>query len=337
MELFYYSEGLGIEDRYKKFLKEFYKERFEAKWARYKWYSKIKGYHVLLAEIDGELVGQSCACPCQLSIGGEVRTIYWSVDSFVLTICRGKGVGKALQKKLHEDHEGFSSTSYSSVNGHIKIKCGAHPISTTNFYYYPISSFVSLYFSFAVNKLFNKHLGIIRFRNLYVKSNYSKDIIIKEESGWNSKDVEFANHTLSSRYDMYVYRDDMYMKWKYNENPSVSYIILKVVTKENIVGIVSVSKPSIEVFAGIPLSVVKILDFFNPLNSGLSDKELLNNIKTWIAKNYQDVDVIMGVTDIATLLKIKYHTRRFLTNLKNIPPVQKPYISCMDQDVEQMQ
>ena len=44
MELFYYSEGLGIEDRYKKFLKEFYKERFEAKWARYKWYSKIKGY-----------------------------------------------------------------------------------------------------------------------------------------------------------------------------------------------------------------------------------------------------------------------------------------------------
>lgn len=337
MKLFYYSKDVGIEEQYKTFLKEYYKERFEAKWARFLWYSKKAGYHILLAEIDGELVGQSCVYPSKLTIDGEVHDIYWGVDNFVLSSYRGKGVGKALQKRLHEDFEGFSSTSYAGVNGHIKRKYGAQAISKTNFYFFPISTFFSLYLSLGICKVLKKHLGILRFRNLYAPPYYSKGVDIEVVNSWYSNDIEFVNHTLSNRYDMYVYRDYNYMKWKYVENPSVDYDILRIRKDGIIVAIVSLSKQRREMFAGVSLNTVKVLDFFNPVDSGMTDRQILSNIKTWIAKNRQSTDVLKGVTDINTAIKIKYHTRPFLTNMKNIKQVHRPYISCMDQDLEQMQ
>lgn len=333
MKLFYLNEKLGIEERYKELLKGFYKERFETKWERYQWYLKTGNLNVLVAEDEGKLIGQSCAVRCNLSICNSVYEIAWGVDSFVLAEYRGKGIGKTLQKKLHTDFEGFSSTSYSSANGHIKKKCGAHAITTARFYYYPVSSFFSLYLSLGCFKLLNKKLPILRIPRLYDPF-FTKKAEITLLRKWDEEHIDFINKVLKSRYDLYVNRDIIYMNWKYEENPSVNYDILDVKFNGERVAMVGLSKPLKGHLAGLNLNVIKLFDFFVSETHGVTDKQVFAIVKKWIVNNYDGIDVIMGLNEIPGL-KIKWHEREFLSNLMDAPDVKRPYLSAMDQDIEQ--
>lgn len=100
-------------DRYKLFLHEYYGDSAEERYRRLEWYKKRGNYYLLLALYNGEPVGQSSAYQASARINGNNSDWWWSVDTFVLSRMRGKGIGKGLQKRLHCDFPNFSSLWYS--------------------------------------------------------------------------------------------------------------------------------------------------------------------------------------------------------------------------------
>ena len=67
---------------------------------RIPWYNSRDNFKVLIAEVGGEYVGQSCAYSANANIKGKKTTIFWGVDTFVLGTMRGLGIGKKLQEEI---------------------------------------------------------------------------------------------------------------------------------------------------------------------------------------------------------------------------------------------
>ena len=59
------------------------------------WYRSHKDFHLLMAEYDGEYVGQACCYKADIFVSDCISWIYWGVDTFVLSKMRGKGIGKS--------------------------------------------------------------------------------------------------------------------------------------------------------------------------------------------------------------------------------------------------
>ena len=142
--------------QYKKFLHEFYGSRIEYKSEQFEWYRKQGNYIVVIAIVDGKIAGQATAYTCKAYISGSILPISWGCDTFVLPQYRGLGLGKRLQKYLHENTVNFSSAGYTPLNGIIKRKCGSHILFTNSFVYYPVSNLVN----FALRKIVQKRVNV---------------------------------------------------------------------------------------------------------------------------------------------------------------------------------
>ena len=142
IELIYLSENKISMEKYYELLHTYYnKNEISDRIKRVNWYlQKGDNFRILLALVNGELIGQTCAYKCTAVFNGKEIDWWWGVDNFVIKSMRGKGIGKKLQEKLHKDLINFSSAWYSPSNGHIKRKLGSSPFCKINFNYYPINS-----------------------------------------------------------------------------------------------------------------------------------------------------------------------------------------------------
>ncbi len=73
----------------------------------------------------GKVVGQTCAMIEPLQLGEKIYPVGWSVDTFLLPAYRGQGIGYRLQKANDEANPIFMSLSMSAANRRIKIKQGS--------------------------------------------------------------------------------------------------------------------------------------------------------------------------------------------------------------------
>ena len=344
IELVYLSENNNrlTQEEYNKFLLEYYKNEYNARLKRIKWYQQYcSDFKILLAIINGKPVGQSCAYKCTAVIHKQDTEWWWGVDTFVLPAMRGKGIGKKLQLKLHQDLPNFSSAWYSPSNGYIKRICGANLLYRINFNYFPVSSYVTPIITNAAKKFLNKQLHFnhickwkyLKYNNLFINNRRYEEIKLEEKL---TELLPLINKSLN-QYDFYIKRDLNYFVWKYFLNPDLKYHTLLIYSNNNIpAGIIIFSEIFSKNLLLTPIYAVTLLDIFIDPNSNITTKMILTLIGQYYKTKGQYLDGILSLENSSYFPVFRYPIKGnyLLSTYKG--NIQKPYISYSDQDMEQM-
>lgn len=340
LKLEYLNESNITESQYLDFLEAVHGDNALHRYKdRGNWYNKTNDYHILLAILDNKVIGQASYYAIDVVANKKKTRISWGADTFVLSEARGKGIGKKLQKKLHEDAINFSSVCYAPINGIIKRKCGANQYKKYYFPYYPISKFFSTFFELATLKIFKKKISFnIKIPNLYFLLNKKnlKGYTIKEIENFDNH-IDFIQEVLESKYDFYVYRDKRYLDWKYFENPDLNKIhIFEVKKGEDTEAIISFSEAKERTYLMSKFFGSTILDMFIKKDSTFTEKHVISVIVDYYNKKGVKLDGLFTIFDIPYFPKIKYpfSGSPFLSTYNG--HINNPYISFMDQDMEQM-
>ena len=333
------EETSFTESEYHQLLQEFNGNRTVYKIEQYEWYQKHGKYLVAVAIVNGKLVGQATGYACNVSCKGVKIPISWGCDTFVLPQYRGLGLGKKLQKYLHNNTQNFSSAGYTPLNGIIKRKCGAKELFTNDFLYYPVTNL----FNFALKKLgkkwLNKDLKIPSCSfPLYYYLNRKKikrfTVCIEEYKDISEEILAFIETTLHSQYDFYVIRDKEYMQWKYVENPSMTFKMLTIRKNDVLCGVIFFTDVASCALSGINLRHCKLLDSILVKDCGFTQKDaLLCVMQYWTSRNIR-VDGIASMFNVPYLGKVGFK-RPMLSTLQNVN-IHSPYMAYSDQDLEQM-
>lgn len=331
---------------YKEFLYEYYGDSASERYERLKWYRERGDYHLLLALYDGKPVGQSAAYKVTAWLAGREENWWWGVDAFVFSRVRGKGIGKGLQKRLHNDYENFSSMWYSRTNGYIKRACGANEFLLANFNFYPVSSFFSIMYKILMNRCFDKDVSI---RIVCKKKYYILNRLFLNSKKYIAREINLKNNLKDAipyikgvleKYDFFIKRDYDYMYWKYINNPMLkNYYTLFIYSTEGmncILGIVIFSGIFEKKIFSVPMKVVTILDCFISDEKKISMRSLLIEVIKFYDKRGMLFDGVLTMQNISYLpcLRYPYRGTPLLSTCKNEP--HYPYLSYSDQDMEQM-
>lgn len=341
MELSYCGPEIFSDDKYHYFVAEFHGEAAAHHLKRTRWYMAHFDFRILLAYVDGELAGQSCAYKTSAVINGVQKDLWWSVDTFVLSKYRGLGLGKKLQAKLHEDCVNFSSLWYSKTNGAIKKKLGAMRLLSTKLNYYPINALARIV-SAALRKkksigrhhlISNKYLF---FHRLCPHKRFTEKRLSVSEFLDLAPEIK---QYLAANYDFYVDRDKEYLKTKYIDNPSVAgYEIIGLYNKkqEILSAVYILSKPYVHQTVSVYLNVCSILDSFI-FDKNVREKDIVRSAVVNAAAN-SNVDGLIAFGEPQGLLRLTYPLRGLdlLSTMHPDKQISQPYISFMDQDMEQM-
>ncbi len=340
---------IGIEEiksiEFKAFMEKCYHTGvYEYKYNRMQWYFTHGDFKVLVAVYAGNYVGISCAYKAIANVHGSIEEIWWGVDAVVLSEMRGRGIGKKLQRKLHEDCPNFSSAWYSPTNGIVKKKCGAKELLNLSFTYYPVSCYFSVLFELGMKKVFNTHFTINKIRIpwfYYYINNFSckiKDYAIRELSPKeiNQSLADYMEENLRNN-DFHIVRSADYLRWKYIENPSMSYQIFEVTQNMKRLGIVSFSKQHWGWCVQAKVYCIKIYDIIVSANSSLTQKKLIMILMKYLKAKDINIDGFMLLQPICyyPLLTYPYPSVPMLSTLK-CAPIIRSYITYLDQDMEQI-
>lgn len=325
--------------QYSEFLREYNKERTAYKYEQYKWYQKRGEYVIVVAVVDGNLAGQASAYRCTACCGGVNLPIYWGCDTFVLPKYRGLGLGKKLQKYLHEHAENFSSAGYTPLNGIIKRKCGAHELFINDFIYYPMSNLANFIVRKVASKWLAKDVRIpcCKFPIYYFlnKKKYKEfNIGVEQYERIRDEVLTFIENTLSSQYDFYVIRDREYMQWKYVENPSMTYKMLTVRKGRQLSAVIFFTDVFLCELSGVKLHLCKLLDSIIDKDSGFTQKDALLCVMGYWESKKEYLDGIASMFRVPYVGKIGFK-RPMLSMLQEVN-ITSPYMSYSDQDLEQM-
>lgn len=328
------------EKEYFSFLQEYYVDRADYKYnSQIRWYRNNQYYLVVVAVVDGNLAGQTTAYSCEAYFAGEIQNISWSCDTFVLHQYRGLGLGKGLQKYLHEHTVNFSSAGYTPLNGIIKRKCGAKELFENSFIYYPVSNL----FNFGIRKLLLKYLKKdYKIKScdfpLYYYLNYrkSKGFDIKVELSGNIPEeiFPFIENTLRLQYDFYVKRDRGYMQWKYKDNPTMTYKLLTVKRNGLLVATVFFTDVFEYKLSEVTLRYCKILDSIIAPNMAFTQRDALLEIMRYFQSHSLKVDGIASMMNVGYIGKIGF--KRSMLSTYERKKITSPYMAYSDQDLEQM-
>ena len=256
---------------------------------------------------------------------------------------RGKGIGKGLQRKLHEDLPNFSSVWYSRTNGRIKRSCGANKFLYAHFNYYPVGAYLSAFAEVFFKKFLKKKISVpTLFKDKYYYLNTlcvnRKRYVIKEISlEEHLREVSsVAGHAIKDK-DFYITRDINFFRWKYMENPSLTeYHVLAVYSSGGeLLGIVLFSGVFQKTVLGVPRKVVTILDCF-PINDHISMRTLLLMVMRYYKERSLQVDAILSLQDMGYLPCVRYSHKGVPLLTTCTEHVKDFYLSYSDQDMEQM-
>ncbi len=331
-----YIEDSDISEKeYLLFLESQYGNRAKYKHnTRRNWYQQREGYKILLAIDNGRILGQSCAFKDTVIINGSETNIWWGIDVFVHPKARGKGIGKLMQKKLHNDLPNFSSAWYSPINGIVKKKCGSKELFPLSFCYYPISSFISYIGMMITKKILKCDLSFkISIPFLYSNINFNRyrKNYSYNEIELNDRVISFIESSSLSNSDFYIKRDKQYLIWRYIKNPNLIYHIIEVKKNDIIENIIFFTE--IENVGGF--KIAKIMDVFKSHESTLKDKDVLYFVTKYFRKKNKKIDGLLSLT------KYNYFPRfirqsMFLSTIVTEMRINNPYISYSDQDMVQM-
>lgn len=317
---------------------------FQKRKARIHWYFQSEGYRLLVVLVDGKYVGQSCAYKVTAIVEGKEQEWWWDVDGFVLEEMRGKGIGKALQRKLHEDCPNFSSASYSATNGIIKRKVGGHELLGYHQYYCPVSCYFTLYTELVLKKLVNRKLSVPRFKLPYLfgKLNGTRPAAgyaIREltQADYNGELSDFIEAGLAD-YSFHIRRSASYLRWKYVENPSIDYVGLEVTRERRREAVVFFTRAYNGKFTISKVRICKILDAVIKSGSVLTHKELLLTVIKYFKDSGIQLDGIKTLIPSSYWPQIQYPASRpfFMLSTYGASKLPDGYLALSDQDMEQM-
>lgn len=311
---------------------------------RIHWYFQSGGYKLLVAIVDEQYVGQSCAYRATAVVNGVEHEWWWGVDTFALSEMQGKGIGKALQRKLHEDCPNFASASYSAINGIIKKKCGGHEVLGYHQFYYPVSCWISLYAELAAKKVLSRRVTIPRIRMPYLYSLLNQPQALRDytinkltPNDYNSRLSSFFEDCLKTR-SFYIKRSDEYLKWKYLYNPSVKYVGLKVEKEDRLEGIIFFTEVYNGKYTISKARVCKILDAVIRPGSALTQKDLLAYVVQYFKQKDVSIDGLLSLIPVNYRPKIQYpaSSPTHMLSTLDTTMLTAGYLALSDQDMEQM-
>lgn len=306
---------------------------------RIPWYNSYNDFHMLMAEYNGKFVGQACCYKADICVCGCISSIYWGVDTFVLSSMRGKGIGKKLQAKLHEDWQNFSSAWYSETNGIIKKKCGGSELFPVSFSYYPVSKLYATYIDRIIRKVTHKAANFhLPFPYLYASLNgYHKNKFTYQETIFNLGNITSIQSWLSaSKYDFYVLRSVEFVNWKYINNPNLRYHILEVSENANVCGYIVFSHIFTTDCLGGKANVSNLLDYVFALDTDITIKDIVCLIAKYYKQKGEYLDGVraLGDSDYKFIQKT-IAPSPLLSTMKDVS-INNPYLTYIDQDMEQM-
>lgn len=331
--------------RYKSFLEKYHgKVNFIAWRERIAWYFSRgeENFRILVATMGNEYIGQSCAYCVEGVVLKKHIKIWWGVDAFVLPEMRGKGIGKHLQRKLHEDLPNFSSAWYSPTNGIIKRKCGGRGILHFPFTYYPVSSYFTIVLELALKKLVSRKLTLPRLRLpfFYSKLNSLNEKWIRdyelEDLDINElpKLSDFIEDCLSGM-QFHVVRSESYLKWKYVDNPRMRCRVLSVSENGSRKGLLVFAEPKEESVVMAKAKVVKIYESLFSKESHLAHKKLLSLVADYCHRQNMTLDGILSLQEIQYCPAFVYpRPHSELLSTIEIDRLETGYITYSDQDME---
>lgn len=345
MVLRYLTKGDVESPQYREFLEKYHGQgSYDERLKRMLWYWKQgeDSFKVLTASINGELVGQSCAYKAICCVNNKNIEIWWSVDTFVLSSTRGKGVGKKLQGRLHQDCPNFSSAWYSPTNGAIKRKCGAKGILDFPQAYYPVSIYFSTFLELILKKTVNRNITIPHIRlpyfyslvNTLFKKRWKKYTIEEIDCKQIPEYSSFMEECLKDE-GFRVLRTKEYLKWKYVDNPRIRCRALSIKKDNRQVGLVAFS-PVID--GHVVMSKARTLKIYESVftkDSGLTHRDLLLLVANYCRKMGEKLDTILSLQSIKywpVLVYPRPHTELLSTISED--KVQSGYLTYIDQDME---
>lgn len=337
VELKYLDKETILSKKYFNFLERYYGEKTGIRLRRITWYKTV-GVAILVAVLGDDFVGQSCAYKATAVINHLDKEWWWGIDSFVLSEYRGNGIGKLLQKKLHEDFPNFSSAQSSNANYHIKKQLGASEIFKYQRHYYAVSSYVTPIINSIIQKIFNVKVKSIRIPYLYYRFNnflYRNEYIVEELDVLSKEDMKYIESSLK-KFDFYIKRDKEFFKWKYYDNPNLKFKIIKISDiQENLKSIVMFSDVYEARCIRGKIRGVNILDVFTDEFENFTMKQVIIAVANYFQKKKICVDMIVACQ------KFDYYPnfispkgRYVLSTLQE--KITKPYLSMIDHDMEQM-
>ena len=340
VDIINFTESKFSDQDYLEFLIKIYGEDAYYRYnKRVTWYRMSAGYIIIIAVVNGKIVGHASAYKTTVVAKNIKDDLWWGIDTFVLSDYRGKGIGKKLQLYLHNHCHNFSSVWYSPTNGIVKRKCGAKNIFEVKFTYYPVSKLLGVIFELAFQKIFHKKIILnTRLPYLYFHINKllkSKNIVYSEIK-FDELDFNYITASLK-QYNFYIERSYEYMYWKYVLNPSLDYRILKI--EKNGDGnfayvLFTIAHECTYILTKIV--GVKLLDIFSCKNE-ISKLDIILTVISYFKTKNICIDGILSLEDIPYFPKFiyPYPSSSFLSTMK-INDIKNAYISYIDQDMEQM-
>lgn len=332
--LVYKDEYAGSDLEYFAFLTKCYVDRASIKfYERGRWYHNGQGYKILLAIRDNKIVGQSCAFKAIAIVKGKEMPIWWGCDSFVLAEARGCGLGKLLQKKLHEDLPNFSSAYYAPTNGHIKRKLGAKELFPIEFTYYPVSSCIFPIGNMLASKYLKRKWPLIHIPNFYYYLNRLPVAKYKFKKVELTEELVNKMQTSLQLNDFYIRRDWTYMKWRYIDTPNLSYSVIEISDNDMVLAHAIISS----VCSKGNYKVVYLMDQFVYDKEHVTNKNILGVVTSYIKEAMGTVDGVYSLQNANWLLKFIYPkpNAKFLSTIE-VSDIKNPYVSYSDQDMVQI-
>ena len=169
--------------------------------------------------------------------------------------------------------------------------------------------------------------------SLINKVNVSNYII--KEGNFNAKNLQYIDECLKVHYDFYVIRDEQYIKWKFDENPSVKYHLLEVYDGNGLKGLLVFSIAYNGFIFRCPLRMCKLYDMYFKDN-GLTLKEVVQIINNYFIGRNEKIEAIYGLFKGNYRPTIRYPKtgRKLLSSYKGA--FASPYFSLSDQDLDQI-
>lgn len=334
VELRYIEDTNVSEEAYLHFLESQYGCRAKYKHGvRRDWYKKKSGYKILLALENGRVLGQSCAYKDIAIIHGKETEIWWGVDVFVLPEARGKGVGKLMQQKFHQELPNFCSAWYSPINGIVKRKCGSKELFPISFCYYPASTYFFYLGSLILRKVLKRNISLkcsIPFLYSFLNRRWRKGFSFREIE-LNGSIYDFINKSSLSVSDFYTKRDSDYLNWRYKENPNLRYHVIEISQFNEVEAVVVFT----DVYLDEDFYVSKIMDVFKKRGSILEERDILCFAAKYFKTQKTRIDGFLHLTECNYYPKFVRRSK-FLSTINVDKDIMSPYISYSDQDMVQM-
>lgn len=340
-----YLPEAGLEDpKFVSLSEKFYgKGQYASRKARLEHFSAFLDFRCCVAIVDGDYVGQSCAYKTYAIAEGKRREFWWAVDTFVLSECRGKGIGKKLQEKLHQDIPNFSTAWYSPINGIIKRKYGADDIFGYRLMYYPVSCLFSMALDACWRKIFKRPFPVrLSLPSFYSRLNSLMSLKrlrrceVEEHRVQDMAEHDFAFIAESMKgYDFYIERSPEFLRWRYTAMPYGIHLY-RIKQEGKQVAFAACSDPHPSGFCGAPVQVVTIYELLIAPDVSLNRKDVMFLLSEQFRKQGKHVDGIYSSLDTSYMGRVCYPVspRLVLSTLRG--KFKNPYFTFADQDLDQI-